>query len=525
MTEEQEVLSQDKQDSIILIQTNQYSQAQSYDPEVVARMSTEYKQILSEASRLHSSYISAIARKGQFNPSEVARCAQRAEDLYGELLNRDCENTIVIYQLATLYMQTNRNGLAIRLLKHLTDNYPARIEWVNNIGTAYRNENYRAEAKEWFERALKMDYHPDVLANLCALWVNEGYPERGIPYGRQSLALQPNHKDAEWNLGLLLLENKEYEEGFALYAKGMATGQRTCRNYLNMQGDLAPLWNGENPSGQVIVFHGEQGIGDELLFMQFVPEFIKKYPAAELVLDCHPRLCSAIQRAFPTVRCEPTRKTDPVWNKDLRVSFKDGVGSLPKWFHTKRRKNAGWLTPEPQRAEKYRLALEKLNPEKKPIIGIAWQGGKKKTRGDLRSIPLENWLPILKNDCFFVSLDYNPGSEFDTGNLLKEHGIVVHHWPDVVQDTDYEETIALASVCDLVISINTSLVHVMGSMDRPCWTCTPHGHAWRYGKKDTINPFYVSVKQYHQNEDGEWEHVIQKVADDLAQFMRKRKAA
>ena len=82
---------------------------------------------------------------------------------------------------------------------------------------------------------------------------------------------------------------------------------------------------------------------------------------------------------------------------------------------------------------------------------------------------------------------------------------------------------ALAAACDLVICVNTSIVHVRGSMDKPCWTLTPHGHAWRYGKKDEFNPFYNSVKQYHQNEGQEWSTVIKVVEKDLKRFIRSFK--
>jgi ADP-heptose:LPS heptosyltransferase len=342
--------------------------------------------------------------------------------------------------------------------------------------------------------------------------------------------MKPDHKQGSWNLGLLYLENKEYGTGFTHYAHGFFTGERIVRSYLNKEGKEADFWVGQNLDGKTIVLHGEQGIGDELLFLQFVPEFKKAHPDTRIVLDVHPRLCAAIQRSFPDIQdIFPTRKTSPEWNTVLRVDYKDGIGSLPKWYHASRRKNAGWLKNDAQLAEKYRLWVEgiqkKFGQTGKPIIGVAWTGGRKKTRTDLRSIPLNEWEPILKQDATFISLDYNPGAELQTGSFWKEHGVPVHHWPDVVEDQDYEHTLALAGVCDLVICINTSIVHVRGSMDLPCWTLTPHGHAWRYGKKDRINPFYNSVIQYHQDDGQRWDIVINKVAKDLNRYLHNFKGS
>jgi len=488
-------------------------------------MITNPEQALTQASMYHQQFIEMVANKGQFSPGEAAKCVEAAESLYIEILNQDMDWEVALYQLATLYMQTNRNVLAVKLLEPLAQKREAKLEVLNNLGAAYRNEHKNEQARKWFMEGLKIQRHPDLLANLTALWVNEGYPEKGIPFGRECLALDPSHKQGRWNLGLLLLENKEYEEGFNLYQQGFKTGERIVRPYLNKDGKEAEFWEGQDLKGKSIVLHGEQGVGDELLFLQFVPEFIKEHPDTHLVLDVHPRLCSMIQRSFPEISdIFPTRKTKPEWNESIRVDYKDGLGSLPKYYHSARRKNVGWLKPDEYLTGCYQDVIKEIQKtcgqEGKPVIGIAWSGGKKKTRVDLRSIPLPKWRPLLEQDATFISLEYWPDAEQETSKLLKNHGIYLHHWPDVTEDPDYEHTVALASACDLVICVNTSIVHVRGSMDRPCWTLTPHGHAWRYGKKDVINPFYNSVKQYHQGEGQEWESVIKVVEKDLKRFIR-----
>ena len=500
--------------------------------EDIQGMDPEFKQGLIESSQCHQAFIELIANKGRFDPKQAAKLVERAESIYAELLNSDPSNAIVRYQLATLYMQTNRNGLGINILEFLIQaSSKPSLEWYNNLGAAYRNEHMNPEARKAFETALGLEYHPDVLANLCALWVNEGFPERGIPYGKECLRIQPNHPQGSWNLGLLLIEDKQYEEGFKHYANGFETGERIVRMYRNPENREAKFWKGEDLNGKTIVIHGEQGIGDELLFLQFVPELKKQYPEARIILDVHPRLHTAIQRSMPDiVDIFPTRKTKttPDWNaQSIPVDYKDGMGSLPRWYHGARRKNSGWLKPDETLVAKYKKIITEIQEETgqigRPIVGVAWTGGRKKTRLDLRSIPLDKWLPILHQDATFISLEYWKGAEKQTGQLLKEHGLYVHHWPDVLEGQEYEHAMALAAACDLVICVNTSMVHVRGSMNLPCWTLTPHGHAWRYGKKDTLNPFYNSVTQYHQNDEENWDRVINKVADDLNKYCRRFK--
>ena len=132
-------------------------------------MDKDFQRGLVEASQYHQSFIMMTENKGQFDAKQAAHCVERAESIYQALLNEDIDNPIVTYQLATLYMQTNRNGLAVQLLKPLCDRADAKLEWFNNLGAAYRNEHYNAEARDAFQKALGIQVHPDVLANPCAL--------------------------------------------------------------------------------------------------------------------------------------------------------------------------------------------------------------------------------------------------------------------------------------------------------------------------------------------------------------------
>lgn len=487
----------------------------------------EFDEALMMASQWHQRFIDMIQLKGQVDVKDAARTAQTAEDIYLNLLNTDYKDSRVVYQLATLYMQTNRNGLAIHLLSPLCQTgaaagHPMQAAW-NNLGAAFRNEHCNAEARFAFEQALSEGDSTEVLTNLAALWVNEGTPERGIPYARRALAIDPAHPQAQWNLGLLLLEAHEYQEGFSLYANGFNTGERIIRHYKNKSGAEAPYWQGEDLSDKTIVLHGEQGIGDELLFLQFVTPLREEFPSARIILDVHPRLISAIQRSFPEIPdIFPTRKSAPEWNEVLRVDYKDGVGSLPMRYHSQRKKHAGWLKPDPVLVEFYKNCIAGIQETSgeigRKVIGVAWHGGKKKTRTDLRSISLDEMLPILEEDATFISLQYIPGAEKGVSELLDKEGAYLHHWPDVVEDFNYDHSIALAAACDLVITVNTSIVHACGSMGHPCWTLTPFGCAWRYGTKGEDVPFYNSVRQFRKKEGETWEPVVQAVKRALVGF-------
>lgn len=484
--------------------------------------------MLREAAQIHNTAIALFGKKD----NRCGQYFQKAEVLYMEVLATDYDNLSARLSLGTLYLQTGRNWLAVQMLEPLEDktgNPKLQQYVVNNIAAGYRSDFKNDKAKEWYKKAIDLgDTDPIVLANLAALYVNEGEPQEGIPYGEKCLQSDPKHPQGRWNLGLLYLENEEWEKGFALYHQGYETGDRLPRNYKTREGKEVPYWEGESLDGKTIVFHGEQGIGDELLFLSFIPEFFKyvkdKKWNTEIILDIHPRLVDAVQRAFD-VQVYATRKETPEWNEYTPVDYKQGLASLPKYVLSGRSKHSGYLKPKEDRAEFYKGVIQnlqaRLGEEGKPVVGIAWTGGKKKTRVDLRSIPLLKLKEVLSQDATFVSLEYIPGAEREVSELYKETGIVLHHWPDVVEDMDYDETIALASACDLVISVNTSIIHVCGALGKNCWTMTPYGCAWRYGHRAKINPFWPCVKQYQQRKNGKWDRVLQKVTADLEKSLKE----
>jgi len=310
------------------------------------------------ATQAHQYFMRMHQEKGQHSPDHMHKVMLEAEHQYNQALNANPDDRDTIMQLATLFLQTGRNALCVKLLEPLNDWKDLAI--LNNLGAACRNEHRNEEAKKYFEAALKLQRHPDLLANMAALAVNEGCPEQGIQYGRECLAAQPNHSQGDWNMGLLLLENKEYEEGFKRYARGFETGERIIRHYKNKDGKPSKFWKGEDLNGKSIVVHGEQGIGDELLFLQFVPSLIEKYPDMHLVLDVHPRLKPMIERSLNVSDIFPTRKTEPKWNEHIPVDYKDGLGSLPAYFWQDMGKHVPWLEPDIELGDLYSGATDRV---------------------------------------------------------------------------------------------------------------------------------------------------------------------
>ena len=129
-----------------------------------------------------------------------------------------------------------------------------------------------------------------------------------------------------------------------------------------------------------------------------------------------------------------------------------------------------------------------------------------------------DWLPLLQRaDCHFVSLQYG-ACRAEVEAPLQAAGVRVHHWQEAIDD--YDETAALVSALDLVISVQTALVHLAGALGKPVWVMVPAVPEWRYLQSGETMPWYPSVRLFRQARADDWEPVIDSVATELARLAR-----
>jgi hypothetical protein len=227
-------------------------------------------------------------------------------------------------------------------------------------------------------------------------------------------------------------------------------------------------------------------------------------------------------RSFPgqTVHAAEQSDADPDWLARVGgVDFQVATGSLPGFFRraaTHFPQHGGYLHADPARVEQWRGRLSKLDGGAR--IGISWRGGTPSTRGRLRSIALAQLLPFLKcKEAVFVSLQYGAtGTEREA--LLQAAGVRLHHWQEAIDD--YDETAALVSALDLVISVQTAVVHLAGALGKPVWVMVPAVAEWRYLQSGDTMPWYPSVRLFRQSRADDWKPVIDSVTTELAQWVR-----
>lgn len=388
----------------------------------------------------------------------------------------------------------------------------SRASWFS-LGLALLADHAYAEALETCDRALAAGaLDADIHANRAIALQNLGRFDLAAAGYRHALEHTPDHPLARFHAGLLALMLGRYDEGWPLYETRLASaGVATRQHY--------PRWEGRDPRGRTVLVHGEQGLGDEVMFASCIPDLERA--GARCVVECDPRLRALFARSFPEAAVYPAAPDQRVPAAIAALGIDAAVpgGSLPLYFRTRATDfpaHGGYLRADAERVAAWRARLDALGPGLK--VGVSWKGGTHASRAPLRSIDFDRWLPILRTEgAHFISLQYTADAAATVAAMRETHGIRVSHWPEAI--ADYDETAALVSALDLTISVCTSIVHLAGALGRPVWVMAPVNPEWRYGHAGTTMPWYPAARIFRQREPGAWSTVIDDVATALGDLV------
>lgn len=434
----------------------------------------------------------------QGEPDEALRISSN-------ILNDDPNQAQALFLAAYVFMQAERHGMAYNLLKCASFLAPKRDQVWNNWGLCCMKMNRADEAKKYLNKALQID--PKSFAamnNLALIEVNEGNPAKALEFVNKSLKINPDQWDVKETQGYASLMLGDWEAGWDGYEAMVGnTKQRTA----DPRQDV-PYWDGSLV--KTLHIRGEQGIGDEISFASILNDV-----KSAVVLECDRRLEGLFKRSFPSMKVQGTRFDKNAVLSDC-VDAWCLIGSLGWHYRTQDSQFNGnaYLKADPERKIQWRALLDSLG--NKPKIGIAWSGGLKDTHGQRRSLELEQLLPILKQDATFISLQYRTPHEL--AEFEREYGIKIHHWPRATESQDYDDTASLVDELDLVISVQTAVVHLAGALGKQCWVLVPNKPHWRYATPRFM--WANSVEIFRQGKT--WDVAIKVVSERLGQFIGAR---
>ena len=378
-----------------------------------------------------------------------------------------------------------------------------------NLGDVLLDLNHWDEAVACYATALEIYPNlPDVHNNVGLALGRTGRHEDAVRAYDRALAINPNHHAARKNRAMLKLLLGDYVEGFAEYESRWQCSGFVRPNFAQ------PVWKGESIAGKTILLIAEQGLGDTIQFIRFAPKV--KALGATVVFNCLKPLLKLFSN-FPGIDVL-IPEGEPLPSFDVYISLL----SLAAIFRPSLEEIPGilpipYLHADPQLVECWRDRLGSRAPGELRV-GIFWQGSPVHPGDRFRSAPLEALLPLAAV----------PGVKLYS--LQKNHGVeqiatVAGRLPllDFGGELDresgpFQDSAALMSLLDVMITIDSAPVHLAGALGVPTWLALSSDSDWRWlaGREDS--PWYPTVRIFRQPALHNWNDVFQRMAQALAEL-------
>lgn len=462
---------------------------------------------LEEAKKI---YLQILAADVRHAPSlfGLGLIAQRsggievAEKMFRRAIAADPKNTEYNFHLGVTLQASGRYDEALSVYRDVLRIDPSYLLAHFRVGNILQLEGMLDEAIGEYERilALKPDSH-DAHFNIGNVLRLQGRLAEARTQYKQALAIQPGDAHALLNLSLLDLLEGDYAAGWPAYES-----RHLCRTP-NLRAFSEPQWKGEPLNGARILLHAEQGLGDTLQFLRYVP--MVAAAGGQVVLDV-PETLRRLAAEVPGVSAViATGNAIPSFDwqcplMSLPLAFQTTLNSIPAHVPYLR------VPDEAQRSAK------KLEwPDRSLCVGLVWGATPRPFEDNDRSIPLAAFEPIftLKGVDFF-SLQVGPSAvQLETLQTpvtdMREH----------IQD--FADTAALVSHLDLVITVDTSVEHVAGALGKPTWVLLPFSSDWRWLTDREDSPWYPSVRLFRQPRQGDWQSVLERVRGELVRLIER----
>jgi len=370
-----------------------------------------------------------------------------------------------------------------------------------NRGTVQRALGLLDAAAVSFDQAITLAPSDAVAHSNRALLMQDFFRwDEAIASYNSAIAINPEHADAQYNRGLLSLFLGDFATGWPGFEWRWSHAERLkigrVRNFSQ------PLWLGDEPlAGKRLLIHNEQGLGDTIQFSRYAT--LCAAQGATVILEAQKSLLGVLETLKgPT---ELIAKDSPLPSFDYHCP----IMSLPLAFNTTLDTipaAPGYLRADANLIARWQTLL---GEKTRPRVGLVWSGNSNNTIDRQRSIPLADWIPHLPAGIDYYCLQRDiRDADYDA---LEDSDIFL--FEDELMD--FKGTAALCECMDLVLSVDTSLLHLSGALGKRTWLLLAHVPDWRWMRDREDTPWYPSVKLYRQPAPGDWKSVFSRIAADM----------
>ncbi|WGE86627.1 glycosyltransferase [Actinobacillus equuli] len=345
--------------------------------------------------------------------------------------------------------------------------------------------------------------------NRCTVLQNLGLYQLALKDANKAVELAPNYAIAWCNKAMLHNLLGDYLQGWQAYEWRWQTGLPAFEPLeINI-----PQWQGENIGDAKILFHVEQGFGDNIQFVRYALEM--KRQGLNVVVLNH----SGIENLLNYNLAQYGIETMQNGGRVTGLAYHLPMLSAPLVFGSTLENipySSGYLQAQPEFLAKWRTKITACSTQKHLKIGVVWAGSAKHNRNASRSLPFELFSQLFALDADFHCLQKELNEADDKRSDLFEN---LHIWQQDI--SDFSDTAALIAQMDLVISVDTSVAHLAAAMGKPTWIMLSYHPDFRWLLTRQDSPWYDSVKLFRQEASLTWQSVIKNIQQQLQQVLKE----
>ncbi|MGE0258760.1 MAG: tetratricopeptide repeat protein [Alphaproteobacteria bacterium] len=454
----------------------------------------------SEAIALKADYAIAYANRG--NALQAMRHYQEAIESYSRAIELKSDYVDAYNNRGTAFRRLGNFEAALADFDRSITLMPGRAELYSNRGNALHELRRFEDAVENYDTAISLnpDY-PESYSNRGLALRQLGRVDDAAESFEKAVLLKPDYYDAIWNKALIDLELGRFDSGW----RGYEARKRTRQPIVNRRFKVSE-WLGETSlSGRRILVHWEQGFGDVIQFSRYIK--LLSDAGATVLFAPQKELQSLMRRLETDVEIVDLDKDTLDFDVhcpllSLPFAFGTDISTIPTGVY---------LSADP---EKVAIWSNRLPQRSRPRVGVVWRGNP--VPDSRRSIELQHLHQLLDPRIELISLQKEVTDEerawLDRVGIIRVEDLIA----------DFSDTAALCMLVDLVISVDTSVVHLAGALGVPVWVLLTSVADWRWLVNREDSPWYPAMRLFRQKTRGDWDDVLDRVEREIKGWISLR---
>jgi hypothetical protein len=363
------------------------------------------------------------------------------------------------------------------------------------------------EAIDTLQRAIAIRPSPPLLQTLSNAYVRYGKPIEGLAELEKSIALDPQNPVLNFNKSIILFLMGKLEEAWPFFEWRWQHPRMVGRT----RRFNVPQWDGRPLHGERVFLHAEQGMGDTIFFGRFATMVAER--GGKPVVFCQTSMVDLVKSIEGVVEVVGENVQFPPF--DLHIP----IMTLPSVFGINLHNipaKVPYISTNPQKSAYWKAELARRTGKMK--VGLVWEGGAFQPENYLRSCKLADYAPLgAVEGITFFGLQKGPA---EVQSKTPPHGMdFIDLAPEI---KDFSDTAAILEHLDLLVSIDTSVIHVAGALAKPVFMMLAFspGHMWMLERLDT--PWYPTVRIFRQPAFRDWSTPVDQIKTELERLVRQR---